>query len=524
MEKIDRFVDFINQKTDFKFESFRLKALSFNKSNNNFLVHFIYPQSFTLEQDDKNLIENAIKSYVPIDVNLILKLTKSYVEKDLIFNLTKQFLEKTHKLFFGLVNFEQVGFDVQNNVVTITFEVEKTMMQNFDKVIAPSLAEFLEHNFCAKFLVNFQLKNNEAVDSIFLSNRIDEVKLKSQIDSIMSANQDRFLVENKRVLVGSEITYNPRFIKSIKREYEDCVLAGTLSSLGEKSFASKRTKKDESGQEVPIIKPYFSFTLKDESGTIFGAIFPSKANYHKMNLLTVGQSVAVQGKIQKFNGNYEIVAKNISLCDIPSKNAVEMVSQNQIETYRYVRPHAYVSQRQQTLFDDRHISTEVQNGSFVVYDFETTGINLSNDQIVEIGALKVVKGEFVEVFTTLVKPTIPMPAEASRVNRITDDMLKNCFSSGQVIRDFYLFCKGCQMVGYNSLAFDKFFLDRAAKEVGINFDNTQIDVFLLAKQKLKNLKNYKLSTVATSLGVNLVDAHRALNDVIATAEVFLKLY
>ena len=80
------------------------------------------------------------------------------------------------------------------------------------------------------------------------------------------------------------------------------------------------------------------------------------------------------------------------------------------------------------------------------------------------------------------------------------------------------------MVGYNSIAFDSVFLERAGKLVGINFDNNQLDAFMLAKQKLKGLRNYKLGTVAKYLEVNLIDAHRALNDVIATAEVFLKLY
>ena len=80
------------------------------------------------------------------------------------------------------------------------------------------------------------------------------------------------------------------------------------------------------------------------------------------------------------------------------------------------------------------------------------------------------------------------------------------------------------MVGYNSVAFDYLFLDKVSKAVNIKFDNGQLDVFLMAKQKLKGLSNYKLSSVAKYLEVPLIDAHRALNDVIATAEVFMRLY
>ena len=79
-------------------------------------------------------------------------------------------------------------------------------------------------------------------------------------------------------------------------------------------------------------------------------------------------------------------------------------------------------------------------------------------------------------------------------------------------------------MGYNNIFFDKLFLDKASEKVGINFDNPQLDAFSLAKQKISGLKHYNLSSVAKYLNINLTDAHRALSDVIATAEVFLKLY
>ena len=169
-------------------------------------------------------------------------------------------------------------------------------------------------------------------------------------------------------------------------------------------------------------------------------------------------------------------------------------------------------------------SKEILNNNFVVYDFETTGVDVNNDEIIEIGALKIEKGVFTQVFTTLVNPKRHIPEGATKVNRITDDMVSNCFTIEQVIQDFYLFCKDCQMVGYNNISFDSQFLVNSARRVGIDFNNTQIDAFVLAKQKLKDLHNYKLGTVSKYLDVNLIDAHRALNDVLATAEVFLKLY
>ena len=131
---------------------------------------------------------------------------------------------------------------------------------------------------------------------------------------------------------------------------------------------------------------------------------------------------------------------------------------------------------------------------------------------------------YTQVFTALINPKRHIPESATKVNRITDDMVSKCYYIEQVIQDFYLFCKDCQMVGYNNISFDSQFLVNAARKIGLDFNNTQIDAFVLAKQKLPGLRNYKLSTVAKELNVNLIDAHRALNDVLATAEVFLQLY
>ena len=220
-----------------------------------------------------------------------------------------------------------------------------------------------------------------------------------------------------------------------------------------------------------------------------------------------------------------MVVKKISLCDLPDKNeVVTIASQDEIVDYRYVRPQKYTSERQTSLFFERKLSEQVERGKFVVYDLETTGVDPAKDEIIEIGALKIENGEFSEFWTTLVKPSRPIPPDATKVNRITNDMVAHCYNISQIISDFYLFCKDCTIVGYNSNAFDNLFLQKAGNNSKISFDNPVLDVFLMAKQKLKGLKNYKLGTVAKYLDVNLIDAHRALNDVIATAEVFLKLY
>jgi len=106
-----------------------------------------------------------------------------------------------------------------------------------------------------------------------------------------------------------------------------------------------------------------------------------------------------------------------------------------------------------------------------------------------------------------------------------------CFSPQEIARHVFgvtkvgmemarMRVRGLENAGFNIDTVSVSFLTALNEGKG----NEQIDAFVLAKDKLKGLRNYKLSTVSKYLEVNLVDAHRALNDVIATAEVFLKLY
>ena len=524
MEEIEKFIDYINQKTCNKFEFLRLKQVFFDVEKNKLSISFLYPSSQALTQNNKDEIILCIKQFVNLDMQYNITFTKSYLEPELVLNCIKKYLEKNNKLLYSAIKDKDVSVDCKNQKITLNLE-DQYYNYFLSSNISKAIFTHLYRNFCASFEIIAANAGVKEVDQSLLKNRLTELTTKSELDALLSANKDRFVVEDKRLMVGKEIVYNPRRIKSINRCIEDCILAGEICFLREKSFTSKRTKKNENGEEEQIIKPYFSFQLKDDSGSIYAVYFPTKASYHKMHLLKNGDNVVIQGNISQYNGNFEIKVNSISLCSIPKTNAIEVVAnQDLITDYRFVRPKPFTLRRQANLFEENHYSKEVMSGSFVVYDFETTGIDPVNDEIIEIGALKIVNGEFREVFTTLVKPTKPIPPDATKVNKITNDMVKNCYSISQVIPDFYLFCKGCQMVGYNSVAFDYLFLDKASKNVNVKFDNGQLDVFLMAKQKLKGLSNYKLGTVAKYLEVPLIDAHRALNDVIATAEVFMGLY
>ena len=156
------------------------------------------------------------------------------------------------------------------------------------------------------------------------------------------------------------------------------------------------------------------------------------------------------------------------------------------------------------------------------YDLETTGTEIPMDEITEIGAVKVINGRIAESFTTLVKPKQSISELITKITGIDDELVKDAPSIEEVLPDFYKFCDGAVLVAYN-IDFDYKFIDHYGMKMAYKFDNPQIDAMYLARVGVPGLKRFRLKDVVEKLQIPLVNAHRALNDTIATAKVFIEL-
>ena len=94
---------------------------------------------------------------------------------------------------------------------------------------------------------------------------------------------------------------------------------------------------------------------------------------------------------------------------------------------------------------------------FIAFDLETTGIMPGVDRIVEVGAVRFINGELDAVFSTLVDPLMSIPAGASAVNGITDDMVTGKPRIGDLLEALSDFCGDDILVAHNA-AFDMSFL------------------------------------------------------------------
>ena len=158
--------------------------------------------------------------------------------------------------------------------------------------------------------------------------------------------------------------------------------------------------------------------------------------------------------------------------------------------------------------------------TFCVVDLETTGGSAAADTITEVGAATFRGGERLGTFQTLVNPGSSVPPEITALTGLTDAMLRPAPSVGQVLPSFLEFARGSVLVGHN-LRFDTSFLDAALATTGRSLlDQLRVDTVPLARRLLgDDVRDCKLGTLAATLGLDHRPTHRALDDVLATADL-----
>jgi DNA polymerase-3 subunit epsilon len=153
------------------------------------------------------------------------------------------------------------------------------------------------------------------------------------------------------------------------------------------------------------------------------------------------------------------------------------------------------------------------------FDLETTGINITNDRIVEISILKVYPNGKEETYTKRVNPTVPIPAEVTLVHGISDADIADAPTFKDISKEVYQIIRDCDFGGFNSNRFDIPVLAEEMLRADIDFD-------------MKNMQSVDVQTIFHKMeqrtlsaaykfycDKNLDNAHSAEADTLATYEV-----
>ncbi|MCU0907564.1 MAG: 3'-5' exonuclease [Rhodobacteraceae bacterium] len=183
---------------------------------------------------------------------------------------------------------------------------------------------------------------------------------------------------------------------------------------------------------------------------------------------------------------------------------------------------ALLDRAQHARIDDRPLAAL----TYVVFDTETTGLQPHRDEVVQIGALRIVNGRIVpgEVIDQLVNPGIPIPAASTAIHGIATADVAGAPGIEPAARAFHDFCAGAVIVAHNA-PFDIAFMNRHAGRTGVTFDHPVLDTVLMSAVIWGAATPHTLDALADRLGAHLPAQvrHTALGDARATAEVFLRM-
>ena len=156
--------------------------------------------------------------------------------------------------------------------------------------------------------------------------------------------------------------------------------------------------------------------------------------------------------------------------------------------------------------------------SLVALDLETTGLDIRQDKIIEIGMIRFDGTEVLETYQTFVNPDRPIPPAVSQLTHITNPMVTKAPHILDVLDDVTEFVGSDAIVGHN-IGFDLGFLRRYK----ILTRNRCTDTYELASVLLPRAGRYKLSALAEQFGIDAEGKHRALADCTMTMKLYNRL-
>src|SRR5438445_401081 len=171
------------------------------------------------------------------------------------------------------------------------------------------------------------------------------------------------------------------------------------------------------------------------------------------------------------------------------------------------------------LLDSRGLDTALER--YVTFDFETTDTEVATCGVVEIGAARVVRGEIVDRFRSLVQPYRPITPGASAIHGYSDGDIRDARSFGEVWPEFRAFIGDDILIAHNGQHFDIPVLRRLAA----GRDGVDSLVFYDTLPLVPSLSrdSGKLEDLALRFGIDGGRAHHALDDAVTLARVYREL-
>ena len=171
------------------------------------------------------------------------------------------------------------------------------------------------------------------------------------------------------------------------------------------------------------------------------------------------------------------------------------------------------------------VEMDLSEATYVVFDVETTGLSAIYNDLIQVAASKMYKGNVIAEFDEFINPGHPLSAFTTELTGITDDHVKNAKPLEQVLQEFQEFCKNTVLVAHNA-TFDVGFMNANYERYGLpKISQPVIDTLEFARNLYPEYKRHGLGPLTKRFGVALEHHHMANYDAEATGRllfIFIK--
>ena len=564
----------MNDKLAETFKDIKNKTIKLTIKNKNYGLITDYFRYFTEELSKDN---HTILSLMELDV--VFEGDKFFISFDnqASLNLFRKNEDRYLKLFenagYNDVKFE-IEVNIKEEVVDNTAEVDIERLKNIDKVaeVKPQrkwerkeIETVEDENVLLGRVIDSEISRidtvAEAVNSITFEGYIFGVdiretktdlviitlKITDETDSIygkiFTADKDRLAILKKNLKEGKWF----KFRGSIKEDKYSNELALNITDI---NFSSKKKKEIVDDAPVKRVELHAHTMMSQMDGL-------TKVDLGKHTCELVSRTISMGYKgvaitdhngCQAFPIAYGIISSHNKDVRKEYKNKLEEVENKLREDPDNEELRSELKKindeiknppifkglygTELTLVDDtinivvRPKDYPLKDTTFVVFDTETTGFNAGgNDQMIEIGAVKLKNGEIIDRFDELIDPKRHIPDKITELTLITDEMVKGKDDEETVTKKFLEWAGDLPMVAHNA-KFDISFIERAMKKYNLGeFSNTVVDTLELSRALDQGFARHNLSALVKRYNVPWdEDAHhRADYDAEGTALVYFHM-
>ena len=159
--------------------------------------------------------------------------------------------------------------------------------------------------------------------------------------------------------------------------------------------------------------------------------------------------------------------------------------------------------------------------AYAVVDIETTGGRAGTHKITEIGIVKMVNGEVVDQWQTLLNPQRHIPSMITQLTGINNDMVASAPLFVDIADELEAFTENCIFVAHN-VNFDYGFIREEYNRINRHYKRPKLCTVQQMRKHYKGLASYSLANLTKHFNIGMQRHHRALSDAVAAAEL-LKL-